>query len=80
MDGGFGTFCEDTDPQAIAEEISTWLTDDEKMYEMSENAKKFGAPHAARDIVQMIGDSTLKWKEHNEEIDHHTAIPTSKTA
>ena len=68
VDGGFGTFCEDTDPQAIAEELCRWLTNSSKMKQMSEAAKKFGAPHAARDIVQMIGDSTLKWREHNEGI------------
>mmetsp|Transcript_26769 Transcript_26769/g.41175 ORF Transcript_26769/g.41175 Transcript_26769/m.41175 type:complete len:298 (+) Transcript_26769:1122-2015(+) len=66
VEGGFGTFCEDTDPQAIAEEIADWLSNDEKMMAMCEAAKKFGAPYAARDIVQMIGDSTLKWREHNE--------------
>jgi UDP-N-acetylglucosamine:LPS N-acetylglucosamine transferase len=66
--GEFGAFCEDTDPQAIGEEIAQWLNDDAKLKAMSIAAKAKGAPHAARDIVQMIGDSTLKWREHNEHV------------
>ena len=68
VEGGFGAFCEDTDPQAVGEEIAQWLTQDAKLKAMSIAAKAKGAPHAARDIVQMIGDSTLKWREHNENV------------
>lgn len=66
VDGGFGSFCQDTDTEAIAEEIALWLNDELKLKEMSEAAKKLGHPFAARDIVQQIGDSTLKWKLHND--------------
>jgi hypothetical protein len=66
-DGGFGAFCNDRDPVGIAEEVVAWLSSDEKMQELSRNAKAKGAPHAARDIAKAIGDSTLKWKEINQE-------------
>jgi UDP-N-acetylglucosamine:LPS N-acetylglucosamine transferase len=66
VEGGFGAYCQDTDPQAIAEEVALWLNDDEKLAAMSKAAKSLGAPNAARDIVKQIGDSTLKWRELNE--------------
>jgi 1,2-diacylglycerol 3-beta-galactosyltransferase len=72
VEGGFGAFCQDTDPPAIAEELAVWLKNDEKLAAMSNAAKLAGAPHAARDIVQQIGDSTLKWRELNE---GHEALP-----
>eukprot|EP00529_Nitzschia_sp_RCC80_P014757 CAMPEP_0113505750 /NCGR_PEP_ID=MMETSP0014_2-20120614/35502_1 /TAXON_ID=2857 /ORGANISM="Nitzschia sp." /LENGTH=748 /DNA_ID=CAMNT_0000401121 /DNA_START=236 /DNA_END=2482 /DNA_ORIENTATION=- /assembly_acc=CAM_ASM_000159 len=65
-EGGFGAFCPDTDPPAIAEEVALWLNDDDKLAEMATAAQKMGHPSAARDIVQQIGDSTLKWRELNE--------------
>lgn len=68
VDGGFGAFCQDSDPAAVAEEVAQWLTNDDKMKQMAQAAKQKGAPYAARDIVQMIGDSTLKWREHNEQV------------
>lgn len=67
LNGGFGAFCNDRDPVGIAEEVVAWLSSDEKMQELSRNAKAKGAPHAARDIAKAIGDSTLKWKEINQE-------------
>jgi len=66
VDGGFGSFCQDTDTQAVAEEVALWLNDELKLKEMSEAAKKAGHPYAARDIVKQIGDSTLKWKSLND--------------
>jgi UDP-N-acetylglucosamine:LPS N-acetylglucosamine transferase len=66
VEGGFGSFCQDTDTQAVAEEVALWLNDEIKLKEMSEAAKKAGHPHAARDIVKQIGDSTLKWKSLND--------------
>jgi UDP-N-acetylglucosamine:LPS N-acetylglucosamine transferase len=68
VQGGFGSYCDDSDPHAIAEELSNWLQDELKLQELSEKAKAMGAPYAARNIVQQIGDSTLKWRELNE---HH---------
>lgn len=67
VDGGFGSFISDKDPGSIAEELVMWLNDDVKMAELSNKAKEFGAPYAARDIAKAIGDSTLKWKEINAE-------------
>ncbi len=66
VDGGFGSFCQDTDTQAVAEEVALWLNDELKLKEMSDAAKMAGRPHAARDIVKQIGDSTLKWKSLND--------------
>jgi len=66
VEGGFGSYCHDSDPQAVAEEMAQWLSNDEKMITMSTAAKSFGAPYAARDIVQSIGDSALRWRELNE--------------
>lgn len=65
--GGFGTFVSDSDPKGIAEEVATWLTNEEQMTKLSERAKSCGAPNAARDIVQQIGTLSLKWKKINEE-------------
>lgn len=65
VEGGFGAFCQDTDPQAVAEEVALWLNNETKLKEMSEAAKKAGHPYAARDIVKQIGDSSLKWRELN---------------
>jgi len=72
VEGGFGSFCQDTDTGAVAEEVALWLKDEVKLREMSEAAKKAGHPYAARDIVKQIGDSTLKWKSLND--GHFTEI------
>jgi UDP-N-acetylglucosamine:LPS N-acetylglucosamine transferase len=66
INGGFGAYCSDRDPQGIAEELVLWLTDEKKMATLSKAAKEKGCPHAAQDIAKAIGDSTLKWKEINE--------------
>jgi len=67
IDGGFGAFVSDSDPNGVAEVVVSWLTHDDKMQELSNAAKEKGSPYAARDIVKAIGDSTLKWREINEE-------------
>jgi len=69
VDGGFGAFKPDSDPAGIAEEVAQWLLDDDKSLKLSQNAKKRGAPHAARDIVKSIGDLTLRWKKINDDRD-----------
>jgi len=80
IDGGFGAYVNDTDPIGIAEEICMWLTDDDRRAQLSVAAKAKGAPYAARDIVQQIGDSTLKWREFNEEKDHQEAAEAEAKA
>jgi hypothetical protein len=65
IDGGFGAFCSDSDPMAIAEELCMWLQDERKLETLSKAAKAKGSPYAARDIVKAIGDSSLKWKDLN---------------
>ena len=79
VDGGFGSYCQDTDPQAVGEEVAQWLKDEAKLKKMSVAAKAKGAPYAARDIVKMIGDSTLKWREVNEKVTakHAPHVPTT---
>jgi UDP-N-acetylglucosamine:LPS N-acetylglucosamine transferase len=67
IDGGFGAFVSDSDPNSVADVVVSWLTDEEKMEALSNAAKEKGAPYAARDIVKAIGESTLKWREINEE-------------
>lgn len=69
IDGKFGAYCDDSDPSTVAEEIADWLLDEAKLKKMSDAAKRMGAPHAARDIVRQIGDSTLKWRELNEAVE-----------
>jgi len=69
VEGGFGSFIPDTDPPGIAETVANWLLDDEKLTSMSKAAKAKGAPYAARDIVKIIGDISLKWKRINESRD-----------
>jgi UDP-N-acetylglucosamine:LPS N-acetylglucosamine transferase len=69
VEGGFGSFISDSDPLGIAETIAGWLLDDEKLANMSKAAKAKGAPYAARDIVRVIGDVSLKWKQINDSRD-----------
>lgn len=79
IDGGFGAFVSDSDPHAIAEVMVSWLTDEEKMEALSNAAKEKGAPFAARDITKAIGDSTLKWREINEEREAARNAEASRT-
>lgn len=79
IDGGFGAFCSDKDPQGIGEEVVIWLLDDVKMKTLSDAAKAKGAPYAARDIAQTIGLSTLRWKAINEEKEAKKQEETSST-
>jgi UDP-N-acetylglucosamine:LPS N-acetylglucosamine transferase len=67
VDGGFGAYCPDSDPISMAEELCMWLKDENKLAILSKAAKKFGTPYAARDIAKCIGESTLKWRELNDE-------------
>lgn len=63
--GEFGMYCPDTDPWGLADEVVTWLLDEEKLRNLSVAAKKSGAPDAAAEIVRVIGEDSLKWKEIN---------------
>mmetsp|Transcript_28794 Transcript_28794/g.44228 ORF Transcript_28794/g.44228 Transcript_28794/m.44228 type:complete len:570 (+) Transcript_28794:144-1853(+) len=65
VQGNFGAFCSDQDPGGVAEGVVSWLQDEKKLTELSEAAKANGSPSAAADIVRVIGDSTLKWREIN---------------
>lgn len=71
IDGGFGSFISDQDPHSISEEVASWLLDEDKLRELSANAKMRGAPDAAAEIVRAIGESALRWKKINEEHHHH---------
>jgi UDP-N-acetylglucosamine:LPS N-acetylglucosamine transferase len=74
INAGFGGYCNVCDPFVIAEEICMWFQDEEIMKTMSKNAKAYGKPNAARDIAMSIGESTLRWLEHNEEIERGNMI------
>jgi hypothetical protein len=41
--------------------------DEKKLKALSDNAHKRGAPDAAAEIVEAIGESALRWKHHIEE-------------
>jgi len=62
----FGTFVSDSDPQGISDVVANWLTDEEKLKHLSANAHKCGAPDAAAEIVEAIGESALRWKNIND--------------
>lgn len=66
VEGKFGTFVSDSDPQAISDVVAGWLMDGEKLREMSKNARLRGKPDAAAEIVDAIGESALRWK--NEQL------------
>lgn len=67
IEGKFGAFISDKDTAGIAEEVGHWLIDEEKLTDMSIQAKANGAPNAARDIVKQIGEISVKWKKINDE-------------
>jgi UDP-N-acetylglucosamine 2-epimerase len=62
----FGTFVSDSDPQGISDVVANWLTDEQKLKHLSANAHKCGAPDAAAEIVNAIGESALRWKNIND--------------
>lgn len=65
VQGEFGTFVSDSDPQGISDVVASWLTDEQKLKHLSANAHKCGAPDAAAEIVEAIGESALRWKNIN---------------
>ena len=69
IDGGFGAYVNVSDPIGIAEEVCMWLSDEQRRTNLSRAAKAKGAPYAARDIAQQIGDSAMKWKDLNHQKD-----------
>eukprot|EP00581_Thalassiosira_minuscula_P009578 CAMPEP_0183703336 /NCGR_PEP_ID=MMETSP0737-20130205/1108_1 /TAXON_ID=385413 /ORGANISM="Thalassiosira miniscula, Strain CCMP1093" /LENGTH=686 /DNA_ID=CAMNT_0025930065 /DNA_START=141 /DNA_END=2201 /DNA_ORIENTATION=- len=76
--GEFGTFVSDADPQGISDVVAGWLLNEEKLKRLSDNAQKRGAPDAAAEIVEAIGESALRWKKideshHSKEIENVTA-------
>ena len=77
VEGQFGAYISDQDPQSISEEVASWLTSENKLKELSANAKLRGAPDAAAEIVSAIGESALRWKKINEEHLHELATDGS---
>jgi len=51
-ENGFGEYS--ADPLIIADTVSNWLNDPEKLDKMSKNARIAGRPTATNDIVQGI--------------------------
>lgn len=64
LNGGFGDFCED--PETIGLEVACWLQDSQLLDVMSKKAMKVGHPHAAEEIAQDIGQTTLQWMKRNQ--------------
>lgn len=80
VNGGFGAYCSVNDPIAIAEQVCSWLQNEEKLKTLSKNAKLHGTPYAARDIAKAIGESTLRWKEHNRDVEEkRKLVPVVKS-
>lgn len=76
LDAGFGAY--NKKPYEIAIEVATWLQDETKLVEMSQNSKKVGHAKAAAEIVSDIGDITLSWMELNGE--RKSVVDSSRTA
>jgi hypothetical protein len=74
IEGGFGAFVSDSDPQGISEEVVSWLVDSQRIEELSRNAKARGAPDAAAEIVDAIGQSALRWKNAAHGKGEETAV------
>eukprot|EP00571_Detonula_confervacea_P009007 CAMPEP_0172313928 /NCGR_PEP_ID=MMETSP1058-20130122/21257_1 /TAXON_ID=83371 /ORGANISM="Detonula confervacea, Strain CCMP 353" /LENGTH=674 /DNA_ID=CAMNT_0013027665 /DNA_START=17 /DNA_END=2041 /DNA_ORIENTATION=- len=66
IEGDFGAFISDSDPQGISDVVASWLLDEDKLKILSDNAHKRGAPDAAAEIVEAIGESALRWKKIDE--------------
>jgi len=60
VEGKFGTFVSDSDPQAVSDVVATWLLDEEKLGEMSINAHMRGS--------DAISESALRWRNLHDEI------------
>jgi len=60
IENNFGSFISDSDPSGIGEQVVLWLSDEVQMQSMSEAAMRVGAPHAAADIVKVIGERTME--------------------
>ncbi len=68
VEGGFGAYCSDSDPMAIAEEVCMWLADPTKLEQLSRSAKIKGVPYAARNIAQAIGDMTFDFLNQSPKV------------
>merc|ERR1711971_251329 len=57
-----------------------WLTDENKLKTLSENAKRAGAPHAARNIAKQIGDDVFqRFRTNKIDAPPTTTISTKQT-
>eukprot|EP00587_Corethron_hystrix_P002086 CAMPEP_0113309152 /NCGR_PEP_ID=MMETSP0010_2-20120614/7311_1 /TAXON_ID=216773 ORGANISM="Corethron hystrix, Strain 308" /NCGR_SAMPLE_ID=MMETSP0010_2 /ASSEMBLY_ACC=CAM_ASM_000155 /LENGTH=638 /DNA_ID=CAMNT_0000164349 /DNA_START=60 /DNA_END=1976 /DNA_ORIENTATION=- /assembly_acc=CAM_ASM_000155 len=64
VDGQFGEYCDK--PPLIAKTLADWLTNPEKLAEMSLAATACGKPMAAAEIAMDIGDQVLHIMDQNE--------------
>lgn len=76
--GEFGAYVSDADPQGISDVVAGWLLDEQKLKELSDNAHAKGAPDAAAEIVEAIGESALRWK--NVDKSHDEVVHAIKEA
>jgi len=77
VDGRFGAFRPDYNPKQVASEVARWLLNEDELRQMSNAAKASGAPNAANHIARMIGESTLRWKDVNENLAWSDSNPNS---
>ncbi|GKY94727.1 hypothetical protein MPSEU_000438100 [Mayamaea pseudoterrestris] len=61
----FGDFISAKEPEEMAQEVTSWLQDQELMVNMSKAAQRTGQPTAAADIVHDIGAITHTWMALN---------------
>jgi len=66
IENGFGAYVADSDPNGVAKQCSSWLRVDDALAERSRNAMEAGVPNAAEDIARHIGQSVVRWMQHNE--------------
>jgi 1,2-diacylglycerol 3-beta-galactosyltransferase len=68
VNGRFGAYQPDYRPREVATDVCSWLTCDEGLSQMSKAATASGSPNAAREIAEVIGQSTLRWREVNDHV------------
>jgi len=64
-----GLYISDREPEKIGEMVGEWLCDREKLSRLSEASKKAGNADAASQIVNAIGESTLRWKDVKDSVE-----------
>lgn len=59
VDGGVGKFVEDTEPEKIAEVLTSWMADPKMLADMGQKAFQLGSRSSTIDICRSIGSTLL---------------------